>query len=78
MAALIRFAEFLASLWVIVGSVWLLYQGIIYIGCAMTEAGLPKDEKRFSASLAWVIGLGEVAFVGAVILYWLPWILART
>ena len=69
MDALINFAKFLASLWVVVGSVWLLYRGVLYVRAAMTEAGLPKDEKRFSSPLAWIITLGEVAFIGAVILY---------
>ncbi len=69
MAALIRFAGFLASLWVIIGSGWLLYRGVLYIMGAMTEAGMPRDEKSFSSFLAWVIALGEAAFIGAVMLY---------
>jgi len=67
--SVIHFAEFLASLWVIVGSVWLLYQGIVYIMAAMTEAGMPADEKRFSPFLAWMIAFGELAFLAAVALY---------
>ena len=69
MNSLISFAEFLAALWVIVGSVWLLYKGAIYVLAAVVERGTPKDEKRISTTLAWIIVFGEAAFIGAVALY---------
>ena len=69
MTSLISFAEFLAEMWVVVGSVWLLYRGVVYVFGAVVERGLPKDEKNISVVWAWIIVLGEIAFVGAAVLY---------
>lgn len=69
MDSLIRFAEFLAALWVVVGSVWLLYKGVLYVIASLVEVGMPEDEKNFSTTLACIIALGEVVFIGAVVLY---------
>lgn len=66
---LISLAEFLVSLWVLVGSVWLLYRGAVYVLAAVVERGAPKDEKQISVTIAWIIALGEIAFIGAVVLY---------
>ena len=70
--SVIHLAEFVASLWVLAASVWLLYRGVLYIRAAMAEAGMPADEKRFSPLLAWMIAFGELAFIAAVVLY-LSW-----
>ena len=69
MSSLINLAEFLAALWVLVGSVWLLYKGAVYVLAAVVERGMPKGEKSISVTVAWIIALSEIAFIGAVVLY---------
>ncbi len=66
MDTIVAVANLLAALWIIIGTLWLLYQGVVYVMVVMTEAGLPRDEKRFSVFAAVMIVLGELAVVGSV------------
>jgi hypothetical protein len=66
METIIAVANLLAALWIIIGTLWLLYQGVVYVMVVLTEVGLPRDEKRFSVFAAVMIVLGEIAIVGAV------------
>jgi hypothetical protein len=67
--AVISLAKLLAALWVVVGTMWLLYRGVMYILAAATEVGMPAEEKEFSPVGACFIAVGELAFLAIVCLY---------